>query len=96
MDIYVSHQAPLSMGLTRQEYWSGLPFPSPGDFPDRGIEPGSLALQLDSSPFEPAGASMYILYAFMDYINIYSFVIYICAYVYIFDTYVNILFQAML
>ena len=39
-----SHQAPLSMGFPRQEYWSGLPFPSPGDLPDPGIEPLSLAL----------------------------------------------------
>ena len=44
----VTHQAPLSMGFSRQEYWSGLPFPSPGDFPDPGIEPGSPALQADS------------------------------------------------
>ena len=37
----VAHQAPLSMGFSRQEYWSGLPFPSPGDLPDPGTEPGS-------------------------------------------------------
>ena len=37
----VAHQAPLSMGFPRQEYWTGLPFPSPGDIPDPGIEPGS-------------------------------------------------------
>ena len=41
-------QAPLCMGFSRQEYWSGLPFPSPGDLPDPGIEPGSPALQADS------------------------------------------------
>ena len=41
-------QAPLSMGFSRQEYWSGLPFPSPGDLPHPGIEPGSPALQADS------------------------------------------------
>ena len=46
----VAHQAPLSMGFTRQEDWSGLPFPSPGDLPDPGIEPGSPALQADSLP----------------------------------------------
>ena len=40
----VAHQAPLSMGFPRQEYWSGLPFPPPGDLPDPGIEPGSPAL----------------------------------------------------
>ena len=38
------------MGFLRQEYWSGLPFHSPGDLPDPGIEPTSLALQVDSSP----------------------------------------------
>ena len=40
----VANQAPLSMGFSRQEYWSGLPFPSPGDLPNPGIEPGSPAL----------------------------------------------------
>ena len=48
----VARQAPLSMGFSRQEYWSGLPFPSPGDLPDPGIEPGSPALQTDSLPTE--------------------------------------------
>ena len=43
-------QAPLSMGFPRQESWSGLPFPSPGDLPDPGIDPMSLALQDDSLP----------------------------------------------
>ena len=51
----VAHQAPLSMGFSRQEYWSGLPFPSPGNFPDPGIESGSLALQEDSLPSELPG-----------------------------------------
>ena len=40
----VAYQAPLSVGFSREEYWSGLPFPSPGDLPDSGIEPGSPAL----------------------------------------------------
>ena len=44
----VAHQAPLSMGFSRQEHWSGLPFPSPGDLPDPGITPGSPALQVDA------------------------------------------------
>ena len=44
----VARQAPLFVGFSRQEYWSGLPFPSPGDLPDPGIEPGSPALQADS------------------------------------------------
>ena len=43
------------MGFSRQEYWSGLPFPSPGDLPDPGIEPGFPALQADSLPTELAG-----------------------------------------
>ena len=45
------------MGFSRQEYWSGLPFPSPGDLPDPGIEPGSPALQADALPSEPLGKS---------------------------------------
>ena len=48
----VACQATLSMGFSRQEYWSGLPFPSPGDLPDLGIEPGSPALQAYSLPTE--------------------------------------------
>ena len=51
----VAHQAPLSMGFSRQEYWSGLPFPSPGELPDPGIEPASPALQADSLPSDPLG-----------------------------------------
>ena len=51
----VAHQAPLSMGFSRQEYWSGLPFPSSRDLPDPGIKPGSPALQADSLPSEPPG-----------------------------------------
>ena len=47
----VARQAPLSMGFSRQEYWSGLPFPSPGDRPNPGIKPRSPALQADSSSF---------------------------------------------
>ena len=48
----VACQAPLSMGFSKQEYWSGLPFPSPGDLPDPGIKPWSPAAQVDSLPFE--------------------------------------------
>ena len=51
----VAHQAPLSMEFSRQEYWSGLPFPSPGDLPDPGIKPASSALQADALPSEPPG-----------------------------------------
>ena len=49
------HQPPLSLGFPRQEYCSGLQFPSPGDLPDPGTEPGSLALWVDSLPSEPPG-----------------------------------------
>ena len=49
----VAHQAPPSVGFSRQEYWSGLPLPSPGDLPDPGIKPRSPALQADSLPSEP-------------------------------------------
>ena len=48
-------QAPLSMGFSRQEYWSGLPFPSLGDLPFPEIEPESNALQVDSLPSGPPG-----------------------------------------
>ena len=51
----VAHQAPLSMGFSRQEYWSGLPFSSPGDLPNPGIELGSPAWWADSLPSEPPG-----------------------------------------
>ena len=51
----VAHQAPPSMGFSRQEYWSGLPFPSPGDLPNPGIELGSPVLQTDALPSEPPG-----------------------------------------
>ena len=51
----VAYQAPPSMGFSRQECWSGLPFPSPGDLPDPGIEPGSPTLQADALPSEPPG-----------------------------------------
>ena len=49
----IAHEAPLSMGFSRQEYWSELPFPPSRDFPGPGIEPGSNALQADSLPSEP-------------------------------------------
>ena len=49
----VGYQAPPSLGFSRQEYWSGLPFPSPGELPDPGIEPRSPALQADTLTSEP-------------------------------------------
>ena len=48
----VANQVPLSIGFSRQEYWSELPFPSPGDLPNRGMEPGSPTLQAASLPTE--------------------------------------------
>ena len=50
-----AHQAPPSMEFSRREYWSGLPFPSPGGLPDPGIKPGSPTLQADALPSEPPG-----------------------------------------
>ena len=54
----VDHQAPPSMGFSRQEYWSGLPLPSPGDLPNPGIEPRSPALQAAALTSEPPGKSL--------------------------------------
>jgi len=53
----VAHQAPLSMELSRQKYWSGYPFPSPGDVPNLETEPGSPALQAEFLPSELPGKS---------------------------------------
>ena len=57
--VTVAYQAPLSMGLSRQEYWSGLPFPSPGHLPNPGIKPRSPALQVASLLSEPPGKRSY-------------------------------------
>ena len=60
----VAHQAPLSMGFPRQEYWSGLPFPPPGDLPNPRMEPTSPvspALQADSLPNEPSRKPQFLL-----------------------------------
>ena len=51
----VAYQSPQSMGFSRQEYWSTLPFPSPGDLPNPGIKSASPALQADALPSEPPG-----------------------------------------
>ena len=76
----VARQAPLLMGFPRQEYWSGLPFPSPGDLPDPGIKPTSLgppALAGGFFTIEPAGENhMYIL-------SIYMGSLYLCVYIYL-------------
>ena len=61
----VAHQAPLSMGFSSQEYWSGLPYPPPGDFPNSGIEPTSPtapALQVDFFTTEPPGKPTYTIF----------------------------------
>ena len=55
-----AYQAPPSMRFSRQEYWSGLPFPSPGDLPDPGIEPGSPALQQTLYPLSHQGSPIVI------------------------------------
>ena len=70
-----AYQHPPSMACTRQEYWSGLPFPSPGHLPNPRIEPRSLALQTDSLPLEPPGK----LYLCSIYLSIYHLsIIYLC------------------
>ena len=53
----VGHQVPLSMVFSRQDYWHGLPFPSPGDLSDPGIKPRSAAMWADSLLSEPSGKS---------------------------------------
>ena len=62
IDCSLPGSSPLFMGFSKQEYWSGLPFSSPGDLPDPGIEPESPALQADSLPFEPPGKPMFSIF----------------------------------
>ena len=62
----VAYQAPPSMGFSRQEYWSGLPFPSPGDLPHPGIEHGSPALQADSLPTSHERSHRWLLTQYSD------------------------------
>ena len=66
----VAYQAPPSMGFSRQEYWSGLPCPSPGDLPDRGIEPRSPAFQADTLTSESPGKQNYTKEGCKLYLNI--------------------------
>ena len=64
----VARQVLLSMGFSRQEYWSGLPFPLPGDLPDPEIEPGSPALEADALTSEPPGKpSKFLLVIYFTY-----------------------------
>ena len=65
----VAHQAPLSMGFSRQEYWSGLPFPSPGDLPDPGVEPMLPALAGRFLPLSRQGSP--VVTAHME-LNVYA------------------------
>ena len=60
----IVYQASPSMGFSRQEYWNGVPLPSPGVLPDPGIEPGSPALQADTLPSEPPGKPKVLRVAF--------------------------------
>ena len=61
----IAHQAPLSIGFSRQEDWSGLPFASPGELPNPGIEPQSLPLQADCLPSEPSMIkTTFVFYSF--------------------------------
>ena len=66
----VAYQSPPSMGFSRQEYWSGLPFPSPGDLPNPGIEPGSPAFQADTLTSESPGKQNYTKEGCKLYLNI--------------------------
>ena len=58
----IAYQVPPSIGFSRQEYWSGLPFPSPGNLPNPGIEPRSPTLQADALTSEPPGKPLDIQY----------------------------------
>ena len=81
----VAHQAPSSVGFPRQAYWNGLPFSSPGDLPDPGIELRSLALQAYSLPSESPGNPIYEILPYIKYV--YSS--------YIYYIYIYILFQIL-
>ena len=66
----VAYQAPPSMEFSRQEYWSALTFPSPGDLPNPGIEPRSPVLQADALLSEPPGKPLFFLHAYKDVFHI--------------------------
>ena len=74
----VAHQAPLSMGFSRQEYWSGVPFPSPGDLPVLGTELASPALQADSLPLAPPAFSDIFFRVFTDVVGLYFILAIVC------------------
>ena len=76
----VACQAPLSMRFSRQEYWSGLPFPSPGDLPDPRMEPWSSKLQADSSPSELPGKPLKKKILFLEcYIHRIFYYVFLCS-----------------
>ena len=60
----VAHKAPLSVGFLRQEYWNGLPFPSPWNLPEAEIKPMFTAWQMDSSPLSYLGSPWFIIHIF--------------------------------
>ena len=66
---FTAYQAPLSMGFSRQEYWSGLPCPPPGGLSDPGIKPKSPALRVDSLPSEPQGSPMTVFYNWWHHVH---------------------------
>ena len=70
----VAYQAPPPMEFSRQEYWSRLPFPSPGDFPDPGIELRSPALHADTLPSETPGKPSHTWYMCYPYVTLHTFV----------------------
>ena len=74
----VAYQAPLSMQFSRQEYWSGLPFPSAGNLPDPAIKPVSPTLQADSLPLSHQGACVCVCVCNMLYIHTYMCIIHTC------------------
>ena len=95
----VACQVPLSMGFSRRGYWSGLPFPSPGDLPDPGIEPRSLALQADSLLTELRGKPwwcVYIINVFFFSTSQWGVYIYVLSYIWFFVTPWTIVHQAPL
>ena len=65
----VAYQSPPSMGFSRQECWSGLPFPSPGDLPDPGIKPRSPTLRANVLPSEPPGKPQVLILTSLNYIE---------------------------
>ena len=67
----VAYQAPLSMGFSRQECWSGVSLPSPGDLPDPGLKSGSPTLQAEALPSEPPGKPIYSLTTYLFMLNIF-------------------------